>query len=142
MFPRIPVLGALLALRILNLSIGSLLKCALSTKVQFFHARRFYSAAWRSLRQGSANMDVLVALGTSASYFFSVGTLVLELVDWRYHGRDFFETSAMLLMFILLGKYLEVSHSPPALGPDLCRGTWASSLVLELCAFQAPGFLQ
>ncbi|CAI5463586.1 unnamed protein product [Closterium sp. Yama58-4] len=61
----------------------------------------------RSLRHGSANMDVLVALGTSAAYGYSLLTLAVQMGSGRYLGHDFFETSVMLIVFILGGKYLE-----------------------------------
>ncbi|KAG1362648.1 putative Copper-transporting ATPase HMA5 [Cocos nucifera] len=54
------------------LSIGELLRWILSTPVQFIIGRRFYTGAYKALRHGSANMDVLVALGTNAAYFYSL----------------------------------------------------------------------
>ncbi|CAI5983047.1 unnamed protein product [Closterium sp. NIES-65] len=79
----------------------------LATPVQFHLGRRFYIAGLRSLRHGSANMDVLVALGTSAAYGYSLLTLAVQIGSGRYLGHDFFETSVMLIVFILGGKYLE-----------------------------------
>lgn len=64
--------------------------------------------AYHALRRRSANMDVLVALGTNAAYFYSVYIAVKALTSNTFEGQDFFETSAMLISFILLGKYLEV----------------------------------
>lgn len=64
--------------------------------------------AFHALRRKSANMDVLVALGTNAAYFYSVYVVVKATISDRFEGQDFFETSAMLISFILLGKYLEV----------------------------------
>eukprot|EP00850_Spirogloea_muscicola_P017926 SM000159S01757 [mRNA] locus=s159:74244:78897:- [translate_table: standard] len=106
--PHIPVLHELLMVRLGPLALGSWLKLALVTPVQFGIGARFYVGAYRSLRHGAANMDVLVALGTSAAYFYSVFSVVS--VAWRRNlpSADFFETSAMLITFILLGKYLEV----------------------------------
>jgi Cu+-exporting ATPase len=74
----------------------------LATIVQFSAGLAFYRGSWFALKNGSANMDVLVALGTSAAYGYS---LVAFLAGW--HGGVFFETSAMLITFIRLGKYLE-----------------------------------
>ena len=74
----------------------------LATPVQFGIGRRFYVGAWHSLRSGGSNMDVLVALGTSSAYFFS-------LVVWLF-GLDqpiYFEASATLITLVLLGKLLE-----------------------------------
>lgn len=53
-------------------------------------------------------MDVLIALGTNAAYFYSVYIMVKGLTSNSFEGQDFFETSPMLISFILLGKYLEV----------------------------------
>ena len=53
-------------------------------------------------------MDVLVALGTNAAYFYSVYIILKALASDSFEGQDFFETSSMLVSFILLGKYLEV----------------------------------
>ena len=53
-------------------------------------------------------MDVLVALGTNAAYFYSMYIVIKALTSDKFEGQDFFETSAMLISFILLGKYLEV----------------------------------
>ncbi|KAH9301793.1 hypothetical protein KI387_013376, partial [Taxus chinensis] len=74
----------------------------------FIIGHRFYVGAYHALRRGSANMDVLVALGTNAAYFYSVYTLLKSLTSDSFKGQDFFETSALLISFILLGKYLEV----------------------------------
>lgn len=63
--------------------------------------------SYHALRRKSANMDVLVALGTNAAYFYSVYTLIKALLSDNFEGQDFFETSTMLISFILLGKYLE-----------------------------------
>ncbi|MFS0577159.1 heavy metal translocating P-type ATPase [Sporosarcina sp. 179-K 3D1 HS] len=75
---------------------------ALATPVQFWIGWTFYKGSYFSLKNGSANMDVLVALGTSAAYFYSV-YLVLSGSD---HGL-YFETSAVLITLILLGKLFE-----------------------------------
>jgi len=76
----------------------------LATVVQFSAGLVFYRGAWGALKNRSANMDVLVALGTSAAYFYSL----LAFLGLLGPGREvFFETSAMLIAFIRLGKYLE-----------------------------------
>lgn len=64
--------------------------------------------AYHALRRKSANMDVLVALGTNAAYFYSIYVVIKALTSNNFEGQDFFETSSMLISFILLGKYLEV----------------------------------
>ncbi|MBG9791730.1 ATPase P [Paenibacillus dendritiformis] len=81
----------------------------LAAPVQFIIGARFYSGAYKALRNGSANMDVLVALGTSAAYFYSV-YLVWEWVRGGSHHPDmYFETSAVLITLILLGKWFEAA---------------------------------
>ncbi|CAM8980258.1 unnamed protein product [Rhodiola kirilowii] len=90
------------------LTVGGLLRWVLSSPVQFIIGRRFYTGAYNALRHGSANMDVLISLGTNAAYFYSVYTMLRAATSTDFSGTDFFETSAMLISFILLGKYLEV----------------------------------
>lgn len=73
----------------------------LATPVQFYTGWTFYRGAWKNLKNGSANMDVLVAMGTSAAYFYSLYLLLTG-------GTAFyFETSAIIITLILLGKLLE-----------------------------------
>jgi Cu+-exporting ATPase len=79
------------------------LQWLLATPVQFWAGRRFYSGAWASLRGGGANMDVLVALGTSAAYFFSLAMLL-----FAPGGHLYFEASAAVVTLVRLGKLLEV----------------------------------
>jgi Cu+-exporting ATPase len=69
---------------------------------------RFYVGSFHALRRRSANMDVLVALGTNAAYFYSLYIVIKALTSDTFQGQDFFETSSMLISFILLGKYLEI----------------------------------
>ncbi|HAF62199.1 MAG TPA: heavy metal translocating P-type ATPase, partial [Anaerolineaceae bacterium] len=76
---------------------------ALATPVQFYVGAQFYRGAWKSIRSGSANMDVLIALGSSVAYIFSI-LVMIGLVQ----GHVYFETSAMIITLIRLGKYLEV----------------------------------
>ncbi|XP_059441994.1 probable copper-transporting ATPase HMA5 [Corylus avellana] len=90
------------------MSVGMLLRWVLSTPVQFIIGRRFYIGSYKALRHGSANMDVLIALGTNAAYFYSVYSVLRATTSKDFKGTDFFETSSMLISFILLGKYLEV----------------------------------
>lgn len=104
--PHIPLVDSLLLLRCGPFLMGDWLKWALVSLVQFVIGKRFYIAAGRALRNGSANMDVLVALGTSASYFYSVCALLYGAVT-GFWSPTYFEASAMLITFILLGKYLE-----------------------------------
>ncbi len=75
----------------------------LSTPIQFVIAWPFYRNSFTAIRVGSANMDVLVALGTSAAYFYSAIGFLFFNID-----HPFWESSAALLTFILLGRYFEL----------------------------------
>ncbi|KAL6903833.1 hypothetical protein ACP4OV_004646 [Aristida adscensionis] len=90
------------------MSIGELLRWILSTPVQFVIGRKFYTGAYKAMRHGSPNMDVLIALGTNTAYFYSVYSVLRAATSQDYMATDFFETSSMLISFILLGKYLEI----------------------------------
>lgn len=74
----------------------------LATPVQFWSGRHFYRRAWSALRSGTSNMDVLVTLGTSVAYLFSLFTLLTTP-----HGHLYFEASAAIITLVLLGKLLE-----------------------------------
>ncbi|CAH8331183.1 unnamed protein product [Eruca vesicaria subsp. sativa] len=104
--PHIALFDTVLVWRCGPFMVGDWLKWALVSVIQFVIGKRFYVAAWRALRNGSTNMDVLVALGTSASYFYSVGALLYGAVT-GFLSPTYFEASAMLITFVLLGKYLE-----------------------------------
>ncbi len=75
----------------------------LATPVQFWIGRRFYAGAWHALRGGGANMDVLVALGTSAAYLFSAAVTLLGLQGQHVY----FEAGAAVITLVLMGKLLE-----------------------------------
>ncbi|KAJ3680513.1 hypothetical protein LUZ60_016791 [Juncus effusus] len=90
------------------LTIGELLRWILATPVQFIFGRRFYVGSYKALKNGSANMDVLIALGTNTAYFYSIYSSIRAATSKEIKGTDFFETSSMLISFILLGKYLEM----------------------------------
>jgi len=109
----------------LHLALPAWLQFALATPVQFVLGARFYAGAWRALRGGSANMDVLVALGTSAAYGLSL---------WQWSagagGDLYFEASAVVITLVLLGKRLEARakrqttqalRALQALQPDTAR---------------------
>ncbi|MBD0383158.1 heavy metal translocating P-type ATPase [Paenibacillus sedimenti] len=81
---------------------------ALATPVQFIIGRQFYVGAYKALRNGSANMDVLVALGTSAAYFYSLYLTIQSLNSHGHHQVEmYYETSSVLITLILLGKLFE-----------------------------------
>lgn len=82
----------------------------LATPVQFYVGKQFYVGAYKALRNGSANMDVLVSLGTSAAYFYSL----YLTIDWftaganAHHGPSlYYETSAILITLVIMGKLFE-----------------------------------
>ena len=94
----------------------NILMLVFTIPVQFGCGARFYKGAFASLKSGSANMDVLVALGTTIAFLFSLWITFLPVVrgDWTSHesiainnGMPYFETCAMLITFVLLGKILE-----------------------------------
>src|SRR5436190_5401963 len=95
----------LLALAGIEWMLDPRLQWALATPVQFWLGWRFYRAGWKALVAGSGNMDLLVALGTSAAY----GLSVYLLVRHGAHGMPhlYFEASAAVITLVLLGKWLE-----------------------------------
>lgn len=105
--PRIPSINSFMLMHCGPFLMRDLLKWVLVSIVQFIIGKRFYVAAYRALRHGSTNMDVLVVLGTSASYFYSVGALLYGAFS-GFWPPIYFETSAMIITFVLFGKYLEV----------------------------------
>ncbi|TFD94504.1 heavy metal translocating P-type ATPase [Jeotgalibacillus sp. R-1-5s-1] len=80
---------------------------ALATPVQFIVGGQFYKGAYKALKNKSANMDVLVALGTSAAYFYSIYLSVLSIGSTGHMVELYFETSAVLITLIILGKLFE-----------------------------------
>jgi Cu+-exporting ATPase len=113
---RIPVIaGVLLSAPLTVPMIGDLLgkhwmlpawiQFALATPVQFWLGARFYRAGWGALKAGTGNMDLLVALGTSAAYGLSV---YLWWANPEAMAHLYFEGSAVVITLVLLGKYLEV----------------------------------
>jgi Cu+-exporting ATPase len=77
----------------------------LACPVQFVIGARFYVGAWKSLRSGSGNMDLLVALGTSAAFGLSVAQMILG--HGQGHAPLYFEASTVVITLVLLGKWLE-----------------------------------
>ncbi|RLC06165.1 MAG: cation-transporting ATPase PacS [Deltaproteobacteria bacterium] len=75
----------------------------LATPVQFYTGLDYYIGAYKSLKNKSTNMDVLIALGSSVAYFYSLAILVLPGIS----GHVYFETSAVIITLIKLGKLLE-----------------------------------
>ena len=85
---------------------------ALATPVQFYTGRGFYRGGWKSLLNGAANMDVLVALGSSTAYFYSVAVILIPGMG----GHVYFETAAVIITLIKLGKLLEARAKHHASG--------------------------
>ncbi len=78
------------------------LQLVLAAPVQFWLGARFYAGAWKALRAGAGNMDLLVALGTSAAFGLSIWSLLIGDGSALY-----FESAALIIVFVLLGKWLE-----------------------------------
>ncbi|OZA28963.1 MAG: copper-translocating P-type ATPase [Hydrogenophilales bacterium 17-61-9] len=97
----VPMFGALFSA---HWMLPGWLQMALATPVQFWLGARFYRAGWKALRAGSGNMDLLVAVGTSAAYGLSV-YLLLARTEAMPHL--YFEASAVVISLVLLGKWLE-----------------------------------
>lgn len=95
-------LAAPLMLPMFGIPLPGWVQLLLATPVQFVLGGRFYVAAWKAVRAGSGNMDLLVALGTSAAYFFS-----LWLLTQPHAHHLYFEAAAVVIALVLLGKWLE-----------------------------------
>lgn len=81
---------------------------ALATPVQFYVGRQYYVGAYKALRNGAANMDVLIAMGTTVAYFYSIAVLIaLALGNPAIGDHVYFETAAVIIVLIVLGKFLE-----------------------------------
>ena len=98
----LPMLGMLFGA---TWSLPGWLQLALATPVQFWLGARFYRSAWKAVLARAGNMDLLVALGTSAAY----GLSIYQLIKHGDHGMAhlYFEASAMVITLVLLGKWLE-----------------------------------
>lgn len=82
----------------------------LATPVQFYIGRQFYVGAFKALRNGSSNMDVLISLGTSAAYFYSLYLTIQWAIQGGniHHGPSvYYETSAVLITLVVMGKLFE-----------------------------------
>ena len=131
-------LAALLSLPLVGQMVGMLfgqdwalpgwVQWALATPVQFWLGARFYRAGWKAVKAGAGNMDLLVALGTSAAYGLSVYLLFVPVGHGIQHL--YFEASAVVITLVLLGKWLETRakretaaaiHALQALRPDTAR---------------------
>ncbi len=111
------IVGAVLSTIIMILSMAEMvgipldfpgrlwLVAGLTAVVQVYLGKDYYVSAWKALKNRTANMDTLVALGSSVAFFYSLAILVLGLDPMHYHV--YFESAAMILTLITVGKYLE-----------------------------------
>ncbi len=84
------------------------LMLALATPVQFYVGRDYYVNGWKAVKHGAPNMDVLIAMGSSAAYFYSVAVLLAPFLGIGAIGEHvYFETAAVIITLIRLGKFLE-----------------------------------
>lgn len=91
-----------------GLYLGDVVCLALTVPVQFGIGKRFYVSAYKSMKHGSPTMDVLVVMGTSAAFFFSVAAMVVSIIIYPHtRPSTVFDTSTMLITFITLGRFLE-----------------------------------
>lgn len=135
---RAVIIAALLSLPLVIPMIGDLfgqhwmlngwLQLALATPVQFWLGARFYHAGWKALKAKAGNMDLLVAIGTSAAFGLSLYHLLF--VNHGSHTVLYFEAAAVVITLVLLGKYLEARakrqtteaiRALAALRPDTAR---------------------
>ncbi|MDB5570216.1 MAG: heavy metal translocating P-type ATPase [Hyphomicrobiales bacterium] len=118
-------LAAPLTLPMFGVPLPAWAQLLLATPVQFVLGARFYIAAWKAVRAGAGNMDLLVALGTSAAYFYS-----LWLMTQPHAHHLYFEAAAVVIALVMVGKWLETRakrsttaaiRSLMALRPDRAR---------------------
>jgi len=98
----------------------------LATPAQFWLGWKFYISAARGLRHFTANMDLLVALGTSAAYFLSIATILVHAVNPDFEVQLYFDSSVLLITFILFGRLLS----------NVAKGKTADAIT-KLLALQA-----
>jgi len=120
---RLLITGVLFTLPLFLLSMGrdvgllgvwatqpwvSWLMLALATPVQFYVGKDYYVNGWKAVKHGAPNMDVLIAMGSSAAYFYSAAVLIAPIIGLDAIGAHvYFETAAVIITLIRLGKYLE-----------------------------------
>ena len=99
----------IIAMLFMNIQYANYIMMALATPVVFWFGRQFPAGAWKQLKHRSANMDTLVALSTSIAFIYSTSVTFFPglLHKAGMHGHVYFEASAVIITFILLGKLLE-----------------------------------
>jgi Cu+-exporting ATPase len=107
---HIPGVRSILGAHLFNgIYLGDVISLLITTPAQFWVGAKFYRSAYKSLKHRTATMDVLVMLGTSAAYFYSLFVIVSAMFNTTpdYRPFLFFETSTMIIMFVSFGRYLE-----------------------------------
>jgi Cu+-exporting ATPase len=89
-----------------QVSAMTIISCVLATPVQFVVAAPMYRSAWAALRHGVGNMDLLIVSGSSVAYIWSFVSMIIRFTR-SLPSEEFFETSALLIMFVFMGRYLE-----------------------------------
>ena len=126
--PFIPAIKAKLTIKIWRgLTPLAIVLFVLATPVQFWLGLDFHVRAVKAIRHCSATMDVLVSLGTNAAYFYSIIAIIISLAVPEFESDLYFETSVLLITFILLGRYLE----------NVAKGK-TSEAITKLMSLQAP----
>ncbi len=99
----------IIAMVFMKIPFANYIMMALATPVVFWFGRQFPAGAWKQLKHRSSNMDTLVALSTMIAYFYSASVTVFPdfFHNHGVHGHVYFEASAVIITFILLGKLLE-----------------------------------
>ena len=115
----------------------------LVTPVQFIGGWGFYKGAWNAIKSRSINMDFLIALGTSVAYFYSVAVMFFpEVLPVKISERDvYFEVSAVIIAFVLLGKYMEEiikKHSSAAVRKLLDLKTATAHVIRDNQEMEVP----
>jgi Cu+-exporting ATPase len=107
-FGFIPAISTVLKRKVVRgITIESFLTLPFATVVQFWIGKMFYLAAFKALKRFTGNMDLLIAVGTSSAYFYGVIAITIAAVNPDFMVDLFFETSTLLITFVLLGRLLE-----------------------------------
>ncbi len=101
------MIGKTGVLRVPGVLENSLVQLVLATFIEFYIGWPFFVGAYRALTNKSANMDVLIALGTGTAYFYSLFGIIRSRVQPEVQAELYFETSALIVTLILLGKWFE-----------------------------------